>query len=157
MPTIRAQTTNFSYSRYALAKQSFAIAIGRKGAIEEITRTGLSEEVLKKLAARRPPVDDSGEADFRFGGPSRFSLVEPEQPTNPRVSVTVNGGGEEEPIPPEAQMLVYTEIHHETEDVRVENPDDPEDYVIVRRRIYSIFLGPDGLYRQFIYKNSGLE
>lgn len=125
--------------------------------IEKINRAGLSEEVLKKLAARRPPVDDSGEADFRFGAPSNFTLIEPEKPTNPRVIVNTGGGDDEEPIPPEAQVLVFTEVYKETEEVRVENPEDEEDYVIVRRRIYSIFLGQaDGIYRQFVYDNSGL-
>lgn len=153
--TSNSITSNYRFK--SLAGSSRLVGFG-KVSIENITRTGLSEEVLKALAARRPPVDDSGEADFRFGAPSRFSLIEPEKPTNPNVSIIVGGGGseEEEEVPPEAQVLVYNEVYKETEEVRVENPDDPEDYVIIRRRIYSIFLGQDGIYRQFVYDNSNL-
>lgn len=126
--------------------------------IEDITRQGLSEDVLKRLAARRPVVDDSGEADFRFGGPSKFTAVTPAQPTNPSHSVIVGGGDDgEDEVPPEAVLLVFNEVQKQTEDVRVENPDDPDQYVIVRRRLWSVFLGPDGVYRQFVYNNEGLS
>lgn len=122
--------------------------------IEKINRAGLSEEVLKRLAARRPPVDDSGEADFRFGGPSRFSLVEPEQPTNPKgPSVTVNPGDEEVPEPEdEVTVIDYDEVErtHFKKKIRVENPDDPDQYVMVQDTCAILFVGrKDGVYRRF--------
>lgn len=125
--------------------------------IEKINRAGLSEEVLKRLAARRPIVDDSGEADFRFGGPSRFELVNVTPPTQPGYNVNTGGGpDEEEEVPPEAQLLIYPEVYKEMEEVRVENPEDAEQYIITKRRTFSIFLSPEGNYLKFEWDNSDL-
>lgn len=129
-----------------------ALRTGRTS-IEDITRTGLSEDVLKRLAARRPPVDDSGEADFRFGGPSRFSVVEPEEQTNPRITVNTGGGQEPPPEDEGVQILEYDEVDGQRvffEPVRVENPDDAEQYVMVEDTQSILFLGrADGIYRRF--------
>lgn len=127
---------------------------GLSASIEDITRTGLSEDVLKRLAARRPPVDMSGEADFRFGKPSRFSIVEPEQPTNPSMSVNVGGGGDDPPPEDEGVVILeYDEVSGQRtffEPVRVENPDDAEQYVMVEDTKSILFLGrSDGIYRRF--------
>lgn len=135
------------YKGYTLTKR-------RIGAIEDVTRTGLSEDVLKRLAARRPPVDDSGEADFRFGKPSRFSVVEPEQQTNPGFSVNAGGGDDDrQPGDEGLTVLEYDEVPDSREfyePVRVENPDDAEQYVMVQDTKSIVFLGrADGLYRRF--------
>lgn len=123
--------------------------------IEKITRTGLSEDVLKRLAARRPPVDDSGEADFRFGKPSKFQLVEAEQPTNP--IIIVGGGDDDDAEPPEDGIVIldFDEIDRAffPEKIRIENPDDPEQYVMVQDTQAILFLGrADGIYRRFNFK-----
>jgi hypothetical protein len=58
---------------------------------------------------------------------------------------------EDDQDPPEKETLVFEEqpTLRKTEDVRVENPDDPEQYVIVQRITSWTVQGPDGICRQF--------
>jgi len=100
------------------------------------------ERFLARLLARKPSEDEDAEAHVRWGKPSRFVS----QLTGQRFLPTVNivnwpdfpdGEEDEEPQP----VLDWTEIPgtRVTSDVRVENPDDPEQYVIVQRTEKAIF------------------
>ena len=112
---------------------------------------------MQRIRARRPPEREDSETSDRFGRPSRFQITDPEQPTNP--SYVVQPRNPDDPEEPEEppQLLVYREVQKELEEVRVENPDDPEQYIITKRRLWSLFLGPDGLYRQFVWDNSDID
>jgi CRISPR/Cas system CMR subunit Cmr4 (Cas7 group RAMP superfamily) len=126
--------------------------LGSLPSMERITRQSAADDVLQRFVERaekrRPPVDDSGVADLRWGEPSRFSLVQAEAPTNPSMNVVVGGGnGGEEEIPPEAVIYDYDEVQRQEEEIRVENPDDPDDYVIEARSLSITFVGrTDGRY-----------
>lgn len=115
-----------------------------------------AQRVLQRAIDSRPPERDNSDTDIRWGAASRFEISHPEQPTNP--SVVVGGGStgpDEEPATPPG-ILVFTEVEKYVEEVRIENPEDPEQYVDTTRRVWSLFLGPDGLYRQFVWDNSDL-
>jgi hypothetical protein len=151
-----------SYSSSGGGGKTYKISTKSGASIERITRLGAAEDVLQRFVERaekrRPPVDDSGVADLRWGEPSRFSLVQAEAPTNPSFTINNNGGpDEEDPVPPEAEVRVYTEIQKELEEVRVENPDDAEQYIITKRRLWSLMRAPDGTYAQFVWDNSDID
>lgn len=102
--------------------------------------------LVERLIANR--ITDVGEACLFWGSPSRFALLGATE--QPRVRVVPRP----EPPPPPANAIPFTEISKETEDIRVENPDDPEQYVIVQRRVSSVFENSeDGKQYQFIYLN----
>jgi hypothetical protein len=146
------------------AGKRFSIGGGGSGgnggwsvSVERITRTGLPEDVLQRLRAKKPPVDDSGEADLRWGKASNFTLTESKdnQPTNPSYKVNFPGsGGVTDPeVPPEAQVFDFQEYGRAVEVVRVENPDDSEQWVDVERINVIVFLGPDGNYWRYTLKH----
>lgn len=109
---------------------------GRFAPMEGITRPSAAERVLQKALARVKP-DDDGEADFRFGKAANFNP--PTQPTRP--STTVNWPDDEETTDPgpEFVLIDYDEVARDEEEIRVENPDDSEQYVMVKRCL--VWLG----------------
>ncbi|TJU70524.1 MAG: hypothetical protein E5Y15_34640 [Mesorhizobium sp.] len=114
---------------------------------ELISRTGSGERVLKRALAKVPAEDNSGEADFRFGKASRFTLTTPEQQTNPGSTVT---WPPDEPVEdPEDGIVVidYDYIDRAVETIRIENPDDAEQWVEVERITKIMFRRrDDGVY-----------
>lgn len=124
--------------------------------MEAITRQSRVDEILQRALSARPPVDDSGEADLRWGKKSRFELVDPQQIFGFRVRYANNGDGQqtEEP-PPEVNVLDFNEVQRAVEEIRVENPEDSQQYVIVERVAWIIFNGPDGNYWRFNFKYDG--
>ncbi|WP_287306038.1 hypothetical protein [Mesorhizobium sp.] len=101
--------------------------------MELISRTGAGERVLKRALAKVPAEDNSGDADYRWGKPSRFTLTEPEQKTNPRTTVTWPS---EEPVEdPEDGIVVidYDYIDRAVEVIRIEQVDEPENWVETER------------------------
>lgn len=138
--------------------QSFA-SVGVRGlSMERIVRPfDRAERILQRVIDSRPPERDDSETDIRWGAASRFQLTDPEQPTNP--SVSVQGGindPEEEPEQP-PYIPVYTEIDKKLEAVRIENPDDPEQYVDTKRRIWSLMQRDDGTQVVFAWDNSDID
>ena len=141
---------------------TYTIKTGSSASMERITRQAASDEVLQRFIERaekrRPPVDDSGEADLRWGEPSRFTLTEADAPTNPSFTVGGGGpGGDEVPDPEEEGITVldFDEIDRTfyPDKIRIENPDDPNDYVMVQDTASILFLGrADGIYRRFNFK-----
>ncbi|TIN76785.1 hypothetical protein [Mesorhizobium sp.] len=117
---------------------------------ELISRTGSGERVLKRALAKVPVEDNSGEADFRFGKASRFTLTEPEQKSNPRTTVTWPS---EEPVEdPEDGIVIidYDYIDRAVEVIRVENPDDSEQWVEIERITKLLMRRRDnGIYVRF--------
>lgn len=100
------------------------------------------ERFLAKLLARKPAEDQDAEAHARWGKPSQFVAQLHGQKFLPVVNIVnwpdfPEGGEGEQPQP----VLDWNEIAgtRQTSDVRVENPDDPEQYVIVQRTESAIF------------------
>jgi hypothetical protein len=121
---------------------------------EKIAREGLAEDVLQRLALLRPPVDQ-GAAELRWGKPARFQLTEPAAVTDITYTTIVNSGtgGDEEP-PAGAKLIEYDEYQRSEEEIRVENPDDPEQYVMVRRCIWIAFQRrDDGVFIRLNFRN----
>jgi len=118
----------------------------------DVVKPGLSDEVLQRLALMRPPVVN-GVSEIRWGKPSDFDITTPNQPTQPSyTSVTVNMGTS--PQPDDIVLYTYNEVWRQESDVRVENPDDPEQYVMVARTESIIFESQDdGFYLQFNFTN----
>lgn len=98
------------------------------------------ERFLARLLARKPAEDQEAEALVRWGAASDFIKALGGEQFIPTIS-TVNwpefpGGGEseeEEEEEKEIPVVDWTEMSRTTSDVRVENPDDEEQYVIVQR------------------------
>ncbi|PSJ55757.1 hypothetical protein [Pseudaminobacter soli (ex Li et al. 2025)] len=108
--------------------------------IEKINRTGLPEDVLKRLAAKRPPVVEDLEADFRFGKPGQLDAEAPKT-----VSIVAQTSSDEKPEDPPADAIIrdYDFVSRTVEVVRVENPDDPEQYVMNERDTSVMFRQRD--------------
>ncbi|TGQ69511.1 hypothetical protein EN829_015075 [Mesorhizobium sp. M00.F.Ca.ET.186.01.1.1] len=117
--------------------------------------SGNGADVLKRALSRVKP-DDGGEAHFRFGKASRFTAVTPEQRTQPGATVTWPDDGNQDDEPKEIHIIEYDEVSRCWETIRVENPDDSEQYVMVRNTTRVVFVGrDDGLYRAFNLAKAG--
>ncbi|RWQ12328.1 hypothetical protein [Mesorhizobium sp.] len=121
--------------------------------LELINRSGNGENVLKRALAKVKP-EESGDAHFRFGKPSRFTLTTPEQRTNPGSTVT---WPPDDPNDPQDGIVVldFDEVDRKffEEKIRIENPDDPEQFVMVQDTEAILFVGrADGIYRRFNFK-----
>lgn len=94
---------------------------------------------IRKLIARRPgPLD--GEATLEWGGPSSFELRQPEY-----LRINITGGSDEDETATALNVPTITFEEHlrETETIRVENPEDSQQYVHVDRINRIVFKGPD--------------
>lgn len=92
---------------------------------------------------------DHGPAFFEWGGPSQFEGVNTFRSLSRQVSFG-EGDGDPDPVP----TFTFSEINRQQSDVRITNPDDPEDFVIVKRASSIQFNGPDGKY-VFNYQSGG--
>lgn len=102
-----------------------------------------------RILARRRPKEvepENEDATITWGRAANFNLTA----TDSFTTIIINDGDEpDEPEEPPS-ALVWTETYRATEDVRVENPDDSEQYVVVQRIREIWFVGPDGL--TYIYR-----
>ncbi|KQU77696.1 hypothetical protein ASD12_18015 [Mesorhizobium sp. Root102] len=90
-------------------------------------------DVLNRTLAKVPVKDTSGDADFRFGKAARFTLTTPEQRTNPGGGVT---WPPDDPVDDPADGIVvidYDYVDRAVEKIRVENPEDSEQWVEIER------------------------
>jgi hypothetical protein len=92
-----------------------------------------------------PPVEEQPEAFIEWGEPSEFNTDDSfrEAASNPGFSVD-----DEEPT--ERVRQVFNEEGRNWTDFRVENPEDPGQYAIVRRVVEIAFRGPNG--EQYLYR-----
>lgn len=107
-----------------------------------IDSTSNGDSVLKRALSKVKP-DEGGEAHFRFGKASRFTAVTPDQKANPGVSVTWPDDNNQDDEPKEVHIAEYDWVSRCWEDIRVENPDDPEQWVEVRNVFRIVFQGRD--------------
>ena len=98
-----------------------------------------AQRVIRRLIARRPGDSDS-QASIRWGGPSRFEARAKTYPT-----VNFNSPENRDATTAEVDIptLEFTEYSRIEEEVRVENPEDSDQYVIVARATEIQFQGPD--------------
>lgn len=121
----------------------------RFASLEKITRQSAAEAILQRALARVKPEGD-GEAHFRFGKPARFEQATQQSGPSIRVEYPDDTGQIDDP---EIVVLDFDEIDREEETIRVENPADSEQYVMVKRCKRILFLGrADGIYRRFNFK-----
>ncbi|RVD13022.1 MAG: hypothetical protein EOS73_26295 [Mesorhizobium sp.] len=117
--------------------------------LQLISRTGNGADVLKRALEKVKP-EATGDAHFRFGKPSRFTLTTPEQPTNP--GATVTWPPDDPADDPEDGIIIddFDYVDRSVEKIRVENPDDAEQYVIVERILKVMFVDRQtGRYKRF--------
>jgi len=106
--------------------------------------TTIGGALLDRMKARQLAPDEEAEAEIIWGQPTQFAALQPgTEPT-----VTINLPDEEEPDEEEPD-LQWQEVWREEEEVRVENPEDSEQYVIVANVVRIRFLGPDNRYHMF--------
>lgn len=108
--------------------------------MEQIVRPFV--DVLSFRAERRQPpvIEDLPEAFIEWGGPSQFEFDNSfRNVANSGRSFRVNDDGDD-PDPGTS----WSEAGRTTSDVRVENPEDPEQYVIVQRIDSISFNTPGG-------------
>lgn len=83
------------------------------------------------------------ESEIRWGKASSFQWSVSNPPaTNGGGSVSFPDGDDDEEPEPESKTLEFDETTRTVEDIRVENPDDSEQYVIVQRINDITFRGP---------------
>ena len=108
-------------------------------------------------APRQPLPGEEDEAFISWGSASRFISPQITQPVTSRTSF--GGGGfrvtwpDDKDKNKEKKTLEYTEIERTVTEVRVENPDDEEQYVMVERIESIDFRGPDGATHRFTLNN----
>ncbi|TIX27296.1 hypothetical protein [Mesorhizobium sp.] len=103
-------------------------------------------DVLKRALAKIKP-DEGGDAHFRFGKASRFTLTTPEQKTNPGATVT---WPPDDPVDDPADGIViedYDLIDWAAEKIKVEQEGEPDNWVaILRGTKYLMRRRRDGIY-----------
>ena len=106
--------------------------------------------LLEQILARRPPDIFDTETAVCFGASGRWNVRDRDQVSRPRLKLK----GDDDP---DAEVVQMNEVAKDLEEVRVENPDDPEQYIITKRRRWSLFDAPDGIYRMLVWDNSDID
>ena len=109
---------------------------------------------LARLLARKPSEDQGAEAHVRWGKASSFVAALRGRQFLPSVQI-VNWPDfpDNEDDDKEQPVKDWFELSRETSDVRVENPDDSEQYVIVQRVEKITFQTPEGERIRLNFKN----
>lgn len=112
------------------------------------------ERFLARLLARKPSEDQDAEAQVRWGKASDFVQALSGRKFLPSIQI-INwpdfpGNDEDEEEEP---VIDWEEIARTTSDVRVENPDDSDQYVIVQRVETITFQTPEGERIRLKFKN----
>lgn len=112
-----------------------------KVTIEKIVRPFVYDSPLSKQAvARRTNTTPDDDATLTWGNTQAFNFKQ--LGINIEI-VNDDNPNEDEPVAGEAEKYYdFQEFSRETEDVRVENPSDAEQYVIVQRITEIVFRGP---------------
>lgn len=112
-------------------------------------------------APRQPLPGEEDAAFISWGAPSRFITPQLTQPVTSSTSFGGAGGGSFRVIWPDADKpkkseieREYTEIEREVETIKITNPDDAQQYVMVERISEISFRAPDGSTAKFVLKNS---
>ena len=103
--------------------------------------------IIDRLRAFRETPGEDIDASIRWGA-AGFEQLENNQDLD-SFSVTLKDAEEEEP-PPDVTTLVFTEINRKVKVIRVENPNDSDQFVMVEQIENITFDGPDGKKRKFV-------
>lgn len=110
---------------------------------DALRRISQADRVLQRVIGKRWPERDETDTDIRWGRAGDY----PDDGGGPQII---------SPLPPEDDedeppgIIEYDEYQRITEEVRVENPDDASQYVIVERVTRILFVGrDDGRVRAF--------
>jgi hypothetical protein len=120
------------------------------------------DQILQRYVAARPPENQDAEANIRWGKKSTWQFKRSpstEQPTDialvegsttgdrrPALAPTVTYPEEEPETPDDTSEKIvvdFIEVARDVEEVRVENPEDSDQYVIVENTTVILFKGPD--------------
>ena len=101
------------------------------------------DRLVERLVAKRLAPGEGQTASLCVGAPSRFEFI-----PLPRYPSVIWPDGET-PEEREDEPLLYEAVWWELEDVRVENPDDSDQYIITKRIVQARYKGPDGREHQF--------
>lgn len=104
-----------------------------------------AELLLQRLIALRPKEGEETAAEVTWGGPSDFTVSDSSE-RDDGDSVEVDWPKDDEDLEQfgvEIPTLRFEEFSREVDVVRVENPDDPDQYVMVERITKITFKGPD--------------
>ena len=136
-----------------LAQQAFAAVdrqrrlIGWETTQRLFAVSGAGDRLLQQIVKKRNKPGESTDATIVWGQASNFDILQDIMPGLQLLGGTPSPGT---PDPAAGQTLTFTETARTTTDVRVENPSDSSQFVIVRRIETITFLGEDHLYRKFI-------
>lgn len=119
--------------------------------MEEIVRPFVPIESFSTPRVPPTPTPPEPEAFLRWGQASAFQFESSFRDKATRgIGFRVGDGGDEE-FPP----VTYTETGRDTSLLRVENPDDPDQFVEVERIDAISFRGPNGRDTIFRLRNPG--
>ncbi|TBB28120.1 hypothetical protein ELH48_13630 [Rhizobium ruizarguesonis] len=112
------------------------------------------DRFLARLLARKPSEDEDAEAQVRWGKASSFVQQLKGEKILPTIQIVNwpdfpgnDKDDEEEPV------IDWQELARTTSNVRVENPDDSDQYVIVQRVETITFQTPEGKRIRLNFKN----
>lgn len=125
------------------------MGIGFGGSFEWVVRPFEKRDAaLQRFIDSRPPEADQGDANIRWGKKSTFGFgVAGGFVIAPNVNVIYPPDEEDED--PQQPPRQHNTVAIDTEDVRVENPDDSSQYLIEQRIKSIVFSNPDGTMDQY--------
>lgn len=145
-----AITTNFGN------KLNGAVSVNISGSLDRLVRPSVTiESFLRDRAPGALEVPEQ-ESEIRWGKASSFQWSVTNPPATGGGGFTVNPGGDDEEEPePGPKTLEFDETARSTENIRVENPSDSEQYVIVQRINDITFRGPTDFANALIQLRDG--
>lgn len=129
------------------------LSLGRgsiRGGFERVVRPNVTLESHLRDRTPAPVEVPEQEAEIRWGKPSSFQFSTTNIPPTNGGGIIVRPGGGDDDNPdegPQQVTITFEEIPQLTitEDVRIENPDDAQQYVIESRILDIQFLAPPEL------------
>ena len=121
-----------------------------------VRQTVVIESFLKDRNPR-PAEAAEQESEIRWGKPSSFqwSVSNPPPTRGGGVNVNPSPGGDDEEDEPGPKTLEFEETERSVEDIRVENPSDSDQYVIVQRINDITFLAPADMLNSLVQLRDG--
>ena len=104
-----------------------------------------AERFLQKRLSRVPPENTDADANVRWGQSGSDPSI-----ASPQVSVTIYPPSTDPDPESDFSELVYYEVSRSEQEIKVVNPDDEEQFVMVKRISSITFSGPDGRGRRFV-------
>lgn len=114
-----------------------------------LVRHNAADLILQNLLRPRPPENEDAEAQLCWGGESDFSAEPPAVVyAKPPVPDNSDGGDGVESV----STITFTEVSRKVTKIRVENPSDAEQYVMVEDATEIIFRSDrDNILRKFVF------